>query len=96
MTDASSSPAQTPSAGDVLAFWAPGGAPALTEEALDLWACGYAAWGDYVARLAGAVTPAAWIDANTRLVADSLDLCTRATALRLRHAGVAQPLLADA
>ncbi|MFZ5718207.1 MAG: hypothetical protein ACOY5Y_01935 [Pseudomonadota bacterium] len=83
---------ETPTTG----FAVPADAAALVEEALDLWACGIAVWGDYVARMAGAITPAAWLDANTRLVTNGLEVCTRATALRLRHAGLAQPLLNDA
>lgn len=85
-----------PATTEPFAFLAPGGAPALAEEMLDLWACGCSAWAAYATRLASTATPAGWIDANTRLMAEGLDLCSRAAALRLRHAGLAQPLLSDA
>lgn len=92
MTETASGPLPAPAA----VFALSGDAAVLVEEAFDLWACGFAAWGDYAARMAGAITPAAWLDANTRLMTDSLEVCARAAALRLRHAGLAQPLLNDA
>lgn len=64
-------------------------------ETLELWSCACGAWGDYLTSLAGAMTPMAVMEANTRLMAESLDLCSRAAGLRLQHAGLKSPLLAD-
>lgn len=67
-------------------------------EALELWTCACGLWSDYLTSLAGAVTPMAVMavmEANTRLMAESLDLCSRAAGLRLQHAGLKAPLLAD-
>lgn len=67
-----------------------------TREGLALWFAACSAWGEYFARVARASGPAALVDAQTRLLADCLDLCGQATGNRLRDAGVASPLLNDA
>ncbi len=64
-------------------------------ETLELWTCACGLWGDYLTSLAGAMTPLAVMEANTRLMAESLDLCSRAAGLRLQHAGLKAPLLGD-
>lgn len=76
-----------------LALWDPSGA---AREGFALWCAACSAWGDYLSGLACASGPAAMVDAQTRLLADCLDLCSQATANRLKDAGVATPLLNDA
>lgn len=73
--------------------WDPFGA---AREGLALWFAACSAWGDYLAVLGRASGPAAVIEAQTRLFADSLELCSQATASRLKDAGVTAPLLNDA
>ena len=68
----------------------------VAREGLALWFAACSAWGDYFAVLGRATGPAAVIEAQTRLFADSLDLCSQATASRLKDAGVTAPLLNDA
>ena len=65
-------------------------------EGLALWCAACSAWGDYLSVLGRATGPAAVLDAQTQLFADSLDLCSQATANRLKEAGVTAPLLNDA
>lgn len=65
-------------------------------EGLALWCAVGSAWGDYLTMLGRATGPAAVIDAQARLFADSLDLCSQATANRLKAAGVTAPLPNDA
>lgn len=69
---------------------------AATQELLGAWTCAWSAWGDYVGRLATASGPEAVFAAGTRLMTDSLEICSRATAVRLRAAGLRNPLLNDA
>ena len=65
-------------------------------EGLAVWFAACSAWGDYLAMLSRATGPAAVIEAQTRLLADTFDLCNLATANRLKDAGVTAPLLNDA
>lgn len=68
----------------------------VAREAIDAWTCAMGAWGDYLVRLSGARSPADVMDAGSRLMADNLEICGRATAAHLRDAGVTAPLLNDA
>ncbi|HEY0650514.1 hypothetical protein [Phenylobacterium sp.] len=68
----------------------------VAREGLALWCAACSAWGDYLTVLSRATGPTALVDAQTRLFADSLDLCSQATANRLKDAGVTAPLLNDA
>jgi len=69
---------------------------AATQEMLDAWTCAWGAWSDYLTRLAGASGPMEVLDAGTRLMTDSIEICTRTAAVRLRDGGVTTPLLNDA
>ena len=60
------------------------------------WACAWGVWGDYVSRLASCSSPLAAFDAGAQLMTDSLEICSRAAAARLRDGGVRTPLLNDA
>ncbi|HEY0649384.1 hypothetical protein [Phenylobacterium sp.] len=83
----------TPAAAAALHAWDAFGAAG---EGLDLWFAACSAWGDYLAALSRAAGPAAVLDAQTRLFAESCDLCSLAAASRLKAAGVTAPLLNDA
>lgn len=69
---------------------------AAAKELVETWACACGAWTDYLSRLATAVGPAAVLEAGAQLMADSLDVCGRAAAVRLQSGGVRAPLLNDA
>lgn len=69
---------------------------ALARESLGAWTCACTAWTDYLSRLATSADPLAVMDAGTRLMADGLEICTRAAAARLAAGGVKTPLLNDA
>jgi hypothetical protein len=69
---------------------------AATEEMFGAWTCAWSAWADYLNRLATASGPDAVFAAGNRLMTDSLEICSRATAGRLRAAGLRSPLLNDA
>ena len=68
----------------------------LAREGLALWSTACGAWGDYFTLLARASGPAAVFDAQMRLFAEGLDLCSQAAGERLKDAGVTTPLLNDA
>lgn len=76
-----------------LGLWDP---TATAQEMFGAWTCACGAWGDYLNRLAAASGPGAVVDAGTRLMTDSLEICSRAAAVRLRAAGLRSPLLNDA
>jgi hypothetical protein len=76
--------------------WGGWDSSAFAGEAMSAWACAWSAWSDYVFRLITSTGPLAVIDAHTRLMADSLDVCSRAAATRLQDAGIPAPLLNDA
>ena len=69
---------------------------AVTQEIFGAWTCACSAWGDYLNRLATASGPMAVLDAGTQLMTDSLEVCSRAAAVRLRTGGLRSPLLNDA
>lgn len=71
------------------------GALSVAHEGLALWFAACAAWGDYLSALCRVTGPAAAFDAQAQLFADGLDLCSRATASRLKSAGLTAPLLND-
>ena len=87
------SPEPAPAGALTLHVWDPFGA---AREGLSLWFAACSAWGDYLTVIGRATGPAAVVEAQTRLFADSLDLCSQATANRLKDAGVTAPLLNDA
>lgn len=68
----------------------------VASDGLGLWVAGCRAWSEYVADLSRAIGPAALLDAQARWLAEGFDLCSQATADRLRDAGVTAPLLNDA
>jgi hypothetical protein len=76
--------------------WSAADSQALVSEAVNAWSCAFGAWGAYLTRLSLATGPAAVLEANTQFMTDSLDVCTRAAAARLREAGLKAPLLSDA
>lgn len=69
---------------------------AFAQEAMSAWTCACAAWTDYLGRVATSTGPAALFDAGAQLMTDSLDICSRAAAARLKDVGVSTPLLNDA
>jgi hypothetical protein len=69
---------------------------APAQGALCLFDCACDAWADYVQAITSAANPVAVMEANTRLVLDSLELCSRATGSYLVRRGVDTPLLNDA
>jgi len=93
MPTAADRPELAPAGVAALHAWDPFG-PA--REGLALWCAACSAWGDYLTVIGRATGPAALLEAQTRLFADSLDLCSQATANRLKDAGVTAPLLNDA
>ena len=72
-------------------FWE----PAAAQEMFGAWLGACSVWGDYLERLATALGPMAVLDAGTRLMADSLEICSRAAAARLGADSLGGPLLND-
>lgn len=64
-------------------------------EGYELWKAGCDIWLAYLAQLPNIRTPAALMEANTRLMARSLDICGMATGEMLVDAGVREPTLSD-
>lgn len=85
---------------DALHAWAgayPGwGLIGPVRDGFSLWLTACSAWGEYLTDLSRAAGPAALFEAQARLFAESMELCTQATARRLDAAGVKAPLLNDA
>ena len=69
---------------------------AETQELFSAWTCAWSAWGDYLNRLAAASSPFEVLEAGSRLMTDSLEICSQAAAARLRAGGLRSPLLNDA
>lgn len=65
-------------------------------EALCIWECATDAWSDYFTALASSPTPAAVIEANAKLAADTMALYGRAAGMMLSQGGLRTPLLSDA
>jgi len=69
---------------------------AVTQEMFGAWTSACNAWGDYLSRLAAAPDPLGAFDAGAQLLAESVQIFSRATAARLRDGGLSTPLLNDA
>lgn len=92
-------PRARPDATQAMGLWTTpfaGWDPNAATELMSAGACAYDAWHAYVSRVATAATPVAVFEAGAQLMADSLDVCSRAAGSRLRAAGLSAPLLNDA
>ena len=65
------------------------------QEGFELWKCGVDIWLEYLSDLPGVRTPADLIEANTRAMARSMDICGLATGALLKDEGVHAPMLDD-
>lgn len=65
-------------------------------DGLGLWFASCRAWSDVLTDLSRATGPGAILDVQSKWLAEGFDLCSQATAERLRQAGVTAPLLNDA
>lgn len=65
-------------------------------EGLELWSTGCDLWLRYLAALPEAMrSPAALMDANTRFLAESLDISGAANSALMRDMGLRRPTLSD-
>jgi hypothetical protein len=68
----------------------------VASEMLGAYACACDVWTGYLTRLAAARTPMDVVDAGARFTLESVEICERAAAGRLREGGLRTPLLNDA
>ena len=64
-------------------------------EAFGVWECACGVWSDYFTALGQSATPEGILEANTRLLSDSLDVYGRAAGVMLRNGGLTTPTLND-
>jgi len=64
-------------------------------EAFGVWECACGIWSDYFTALAATATPEGVLEANTRLLSDSLDVYGRAAGVLLCNSGLKAPTLND-
>lgn len=64
-------------------------------EALCIWECACSAWTDYLSAVSASPTPAAVMDANAKLAAETWEIYAKAAGLMLSRGGLRSPLLSD-